>query len=486
MNSSLSQRLEAILAETHYDDWIRAQPRGGQRCANIQQLIQIARQFDDLKGEGLYQFVRHVRQLQEEIGDIEPAPLEATDAVRLMSVHQSKGLEFPVVVVADMGKRTDFRDANGSTILHEKYGLCTKIKPAGKIQRYNSLPLVLARQEEKIATVAEEMRLLYVALTRAKNLLICTGAISQNALNKWNGENGDKPSAPKLLQKGSWLNQLASFLQSEKQNWHAEPVGQGRWWNWKVHNAQEQSKRDENIDREVTAFSPEQLIELKNRFSRKYQFQAATEQPSKTSVTQLRRAAADADEEASQAFLRVYGSKDGAERGLAHHRFLQHLDLHGPLSREGLRAQAAAFKEAGVLTAEEFEMLDVAKLAKFWNSEAGGAILRNLQYLHRELPFTYRVSNEELSVLPAGILANLNDGEFVIVQGIADLVVIKPEEIWLLDFKTDGIGSGAVEAATAHYRPQIDLYAAALGAIYKTPVTKKWLHFFAPGETVEI
>lgn len=488
VNCSLSQRLEAILAETHYDDWIKAQPRGGQRYANIQQLIKIARQFDELKGEGLYQFVRHVQEVQGEIGDIEPAPLEATNAVRLMSVHQSKGLEFPVVLVADTGKGLNFMDARGSTLLHEKYGLCTKIQPPGRHQSYNSLPLILARHQERIAIAAEEMRLLYVALTRARNLLICTGSIGQKSLAKWSDLSTARPCGEHLLQDASWLKWMGAFLQMENPEWTSSASGAGEWWSWRVHQSPPlEGAAEGNAGSDQPGLSPEQLARLRERFERKYPFLAATDQPAKTSVTALRRNFSDMLEEESALapFLRTGGGKDGRERGLAHHHFLQHLDLQGPLDTAGLSAQAGALVEAKVLAREEFDYLNFKNLAAFWASPVGQQILANRTCLHRELPFTFRVGNEELEKLSGGFMAKLDPGEFVVVQGIADLVVVRPEEIWLLDFKTDSIEAAQVPATAAHYRLQIELYSLALESIYHRPVTQKHLHFFVPGRTVQ-
>ena len=131
----------------------------------------MARQFDETRGESLYLFLRHIQELQETAGDIEPATISDANAVRLMTVHQSKGLEFPVVAVADLGKRFNTSDQKSSLVLHPKYGVCAMIKAPETGALYPSLPLWLARRELLLDAIGEEMRVLYVALTRARDRL---------------------------------------------------------------------------------------------------------------------------------------------------------------------------------------------------------------------------------------------------------------------------------------------------------------------------
>src|SRR5439155_22776524 len=125
--------------------------------------------------QGLYRFLRLVRA-QEEAGlELEPASAQTDNAVRLMSIHKSKGLEFPVVVLAGIGIQFNLQDMRQDLLLHETYGLCSKVKPPGIEQSYPSLPYWLARRDEHRELLGEEMRLLYVAMTRARDTLILTG-----------------------------------------------------------------------------------------------------------------------------------------------------------------------------------------------------------------------------------------------------------------------------------------------------------------------
>ncbi|MEO7724702.1 MAG: UvrD-helicase domain-containing protein, partial [Chthoniobacterales bacterium] len=174
---SLSNCLDSILAETHYAQWLRAQERGAQRHANVQRLLGLAEQFDQFQRQGLFRFLRFIEAQQATDAEPEVAPTATGNAVRLMSVHQSKGLEFPVAVVADLGKAFNFQDLRAEIILDENYGLCPLVKPPDTGARYPSLVYWLARQRQKRELMGEELRLLYVAMTRARYKLILTGSM---------------------------------------------------------------------------------------------------------------------------------------------------------------------------------------------------------------------------------------------------------------------------------------------------------------------
>jgi ATP-dependent helicase/nuclease subunit A len=229
-----------------------------------------------------------------------------------------------------------------------------------------------------------------------------------------------------------------------------------------------------------------------------YPHLAATREPAKTSVTALRRRFAEA-EEATAAFPAAandaaapparrsrQGSLSAADTGTAHHRFLQCVALERTGSPAELEAEAKRLTEAGKLSADERAVLDFAVLAEFWSSPVGQRIRQHAGSVRRELGFTARFSPEEFRrVIGATPTPELAD-ECVVVQGVADLVVLQPAELWLLDFKTDAIAAGEVAERTRRYQPQLQLYALALARIYGRPVTELWLHFLARRQTVSL
>ncbi len=184
--STVSRCLETIIDATRYTDRPNAGGREEQRRGNVERFLHLARQFDAGRGESLSRFLRFLEAQQESEIDVEPASEPETDAVRLMSIHQSKGLEFPVVVVADLGKRFNEDDLKQRIILDSKLGLCPQIKPPDAAQFYPSLAHWLARTRQRREILGEEMRLLYVAFTRAAQRLILAGSTSdKNIEENW-------------------------------------------------------------------------------------------------------------------------------------------------------------------------------------------------------------------------------------------------------------------------------------------------------------
>ena len=176
---SLSQCLEEILAETLYADWLRAQPRGALRAANIASFLKLAAAFDQFQRQGLFRFLKFIAMQQAAEAEPEVSAVATENAVRLMSIHQSKGLEFPILVLADLAKTFNEQDLRGEIIFDEAFGLCPKVKPPTSGRRYPSLPHWLAQRRQQRELRGEELRLLYVALTRARDNLILTASITQ-------------------------------------------------------------------------------------------------------------------------------------------------------------------------------------------------------------------------------------------------------------------------------------------------------------------
>ncbi len=228
----------------------------------------------------------------------------------------------------------------------------------------------------------------------------------------------------------------------------------------------------------------------------KYPFVAATKRAAKSSVTALRRQAADElDDEAEPPFApprfarpikSARGKLSAAETGSAHHKFLQHLALENANDAAVLQSEAARLKRDGVLSADECAVLDLDAVAAFWQSDPGLRIRANAANVRRELAFTARFSPQELGeIIGAKPEAGL-ENEFVVVQGVADLAVVLPEEIWRVDFKTDDVRPADLPAKIKNYTPQLNLYARALAKIYSRPVSACWLHFFSQNRSALI
>ena len=514
--ASLSQCLESVLAEAHYAEWLRSRPRGAQRQANVARFLCLAQQFDQFQRQGLFRFLKFIEAQQAAEAEPEVAPVAGENAVRLMSIHQSKGLEFPVVVVADLAKAFNERDLRGEIIFDEQFGLCPRVKPPHTGRRYPSLPHWLAQKHQRCEQRGEELRLLYVAMTRARDTLILTATISEN---KWKSlwQKQEAINTQAIVSAKSYADWLGMWfgVQSPKSKVQNATEGELPHLRWRIVEDAEwsdQSATDgQQSPMEWPALDRKTKQRLRGVLMWQYGFDAATQRAAKSSVTALRRQAEDLDDEAEPMFqvssritephstkrLRRSHTKSqsairnpqltAAAAGTAHHKFLQFVALEKADHLAALKAEAERLETAGVLTTDERTVLDLEAVAAFWNSAPGRKIrAQSPDCIKRELPFTAKFSPVEVdAIIGAKTPPGLED-EFVVVQGVADLVVLLPKEIWLADFKTDEIKPKELTKQKRFYEPQLKLYAGALSRIYSRPVTNCWLHFLAARKTISI
>jgi ATP-dependent helicase/nuclease subunit A len=342
--------------------------------------------------------------------------------------------------------------------------------------------------------------LLYVAMTRVRDNLILTGSVSGSKWEKlWKEPGAITPH--KILAAKScsdWLGLwFANQVQSPKSKVQGETEGELPSLRWRiVDDAELAIEKAEGGNRKSEAQLPELDGESKRKLKKmlawRYEFGAATERAAKSSVTALRRQAADElGDEAEQIFpaRRIARAKlSAADTGTAHHKFLQHFSFESAVDLKSLEAGAKRLEGEKVLSADERGALALENVAVFWNSEAGQKIRKHAASVKRELAFTAKFSPKELSEITGTQSEAGLENEFVVVQGVADLVVLLPKEIWLVDFKTDEVRANDLAGKVKTYSPQLKLYANALAKIYSRPVTNCWLHFLSvqKTETVKI
>ena len=505
--SSLSECLEEILDETHYAGWLKAHPRGAQKHANVQRFLNLAEKFDQFQRHGLFRFLKFIGAQREIEAEPEVAPAAEENAVRLMSIHQSKGLEFPIVALADLGKGFNEQDLRGEIIFDEEFGLCPRVQPPKAGGRYPSLSYWLAQKNQRRELRGEELRLFYVALTRARDNLILCGGISEKKWQAWQKPEAIAPK--KILAAKSYADWLGLWFGNQAQNpkpkVQSGTEGELQNLRWRIFVDEELVQKAEGGKRKMEIELPPLDDEAKEKLSKvlswKYGFESATERAAKSSVTALRRQAADeSDGEAERVFNFQFSKRPGQKRkaegdgrkltaadaGVAAHKFLEHFNFEMASDLKSLETEAARLEADKILLADEREVLDLKAVAMFWNSVFGREILANAGNVKRELTFTAKFSSGELDeILGEKSGANL-EGEFVIVQGVADLVVLLPKEIWLVDFKTDVVRADELAGKIKMYSPQLKLYADSLAKIYSRPVTRCALHFLAARKTEDV
>ncbi len=496
---SLARCLETVLAETRYDLWLETQPRGAQRALNVKRLLSLARRFGEFQRQGLYRFLRFIEAQQEAGAEPDAPPAAEQNAVRLLSIHQSKGLEFPIVALADLGKPFNLGDLKSEFILDDRYGLCPLVSPPGTRAHYPSLPYWLARRRQLEESLGDELRLLYVAFTRARNLLVLTATISEKKIQQCESALTEIPEAS-LIKARSYLDWLALWFAREI----ARPLSAGdhELLRWQLHEDSAltqigaEAPPPTTIPEAPAAVKAPDPHALEKKLAWRYPYPEVTREPAKASVSTLRRRAVDSDENLAKPLgpgnrrwpelePRKPAAASALEIGSALHAFMQHVHLPQATSLAALKQECARLVQAGHLTAEQGSLVNLNQAWRFFGSDIGQSIRAQAGCVRRELAFTCRVSLDELSTfLGQPILHQTPD--FVVVQGAADLVVLLPDEIWLLDFKTDRIEARDLELRSAQYRPQLELYARALRGIYRRPVTRCWLYFLTLGKDVTI
>lgn len=489
--ASLSRCLEQVLTETHYDDWLKSRPRGAQRHANVGRFLDLAQKFDQFQRQGLFRFLKFIEAQRAAAAEPDGAMGTDENAVHLMSIHQSKGLEFPVVAIADLAKPFNQQDRSAEIIFDEGLGLCPKVKPPHTGRRYSSLPHWLAQRQERREQAGEELRLLYVALTRARDTLILTGSITKK---KWETlwAETSAVTSPKILAAKSYADWLGLWF-AQQPGASLALEGELPHLHWRIAEdaeltgAAKAESGEPKAETELPELNEETLRMLRENLTGQYGFGAATRRAAKSSVTALRRQAvdemADEAEPVFPARRSVHAKLSAADAGTAHHKFLQRVVLASVGELASLAAEAERLEREKFLSADERGILDLKAVAAFWDSDAGQKIRRQAANVKRELAFTAKFSPAELAAM-VGAKSNAGlENEFVVVQGVADLVVLLKEEIWLVDFKTDEVGVADLPAKIKLYAPQLKLYARALEKIYARPVTNSWLHFLSAQQT---
>lgn len=506
--TSLSGCLEMILVETHYAEWLLTQSQGERRHANVQRLLALAQRFDQFQRQGLFRFLRFIETQQAAETEPDVPSVGEEDAVRLMSIHQSKGLEFPVVVLADLGKAFNRSDLTADIILDEEYGVCPQIKPPHTGQRYPSLPYWMARRRQNQELLSEELRLLYVGMTRARDFLILSASVPESRLRTtWCGKREPHLEVLKGAQSyADWLG--VWFSRNGGEDLFRARKGQTGWLRWFLHDHSSLGAHPAGavqktaLAGQALEADPAALEKLLKRLAWQYPWEIATRQPAKTSVSAIRRRAMLAEEASvSTYWSRIPARKStkpalaqgkkkpklsAGEIGDAHHTFLQLVELEQTGSVADLEREARRLCVERALTTEEFAVLDLQKIAAFWNSDIGRQFRSKATFVRRELAFTARFSPNELARFTGDPQDSRLEQEYVVVQGIVDLAVILSKEIWVLDFKTDEMKASEIDGKVKLYQPQLSLYAQALSRSYNRPVSQCWLYFFSLGHAVKI
>ena len=504
--------LRRIFADTGYGEFVSSMPGGQQRQANLEMLLEKAKAFESTSYRGLFHFVRYIEQLQKYDVDYGEAALEdeQSDTVRVMTIHKSKGLEFPVVFVSGLGKRFNMQDARSSVVLHAGLGVGLDAVDTGRRTKSPSIVKKVIQKEEALDALGEELRVLYVALTRAKEKLILTGTISNLEKKMENYGMVRNQEAEQLsfgrLSKASaywdWLLPSLARLTPEipvrvrvlgfedivKEEVEEETAGRI------TRAALEQWDADRVYDGEVREH-------LETQFGYCYPYADSRVKKLKFTVSELKKRVhfletfgEGADEAGAYGevmyeepevvpliprFLQGEAELTGASRGTAYHRLLELLDFRKEYTEEVLKEDMERFRKEGKISGEMADAIRPADIIGFLFCPSGrrmkACALNGT--LKKEQPFVLGVDARE-------IYPKEQEGEEILVQGIIDVYFEEPDGLVVLDYKTDRVRDAG--ELKERYHAQLDYYARALERMTGRRVKEKIIYSFALKEEIAL
>jgi ATP-dependent helicase/nuclease subunit A len=519
--SSLADLIWQLYSETHFYDFVGGMPGGKQRQANLRALYDRARQYEATSFRGLFRFLRFVERMQNRGDDLGAARAlgEQEDVVRLMTIHSSKGLEFPVVFVAGLARRFNMKDINRSYLLDKELGFATRFVDTKLRISYPTLPQLAMKRKLRFDLLAEEMRVLYVALTRAKEKLYLIGTVKDAAKEIENWKNylthtewllpdAVRASANCYL---DWIGP-ALIRHRDSSKLHGDGVftsleeitNHPSKWNIEMIEAKTLRQMDEikqqQNDQIIKALEKMQPISQSSEYKEKiyhhltweYNDQLLTMLRAKQSVSELKRQREIFGENADNALLRPFSAPiakrplfmqekklTAAEKGTAMHMVMQHVELTKPITEETVREQIAKMVNEELLTYEQAESVDVRSVVAFFATDIGKRLLK-AQHIYREIPFSLSLAASEVYGLEGKA-----ERENVLIQGVVDCMFEDEAGLVLIDFKTDAITNrfpGGLDQAKAvlekRYRTQVDLYRRAIEQIWKKEVKECYLYLF--------
>lgn len=491
---TLTELLETVLSVTRMDSLYGAMAGGGIRRENIQSFYGLAADFEAVKLRGLGEFLDFLDSMEAK-GLMTAGEQSAVGAVTMMSIHKSKGLEFPVVLVCGLSREFNRESVRAQVLCDQELGLGLSAVDEENRVRYPTIAKRAIAVKTTMDSLSEEMRVLYVALTRARDRLIMTYAAGNLEAELSSLALRMDGSSPELLSRdvvcpGQWVL-MAALCRTEAGALFAlggrpeHTVPGAIPWKIRVVSAREEAACCRQETEQTN--KPAQLTrQMAQGLSFRYPYGAATAAPSKQTATQ--RKGRDKDAEAAEHAPRackvlwrrpsfVESSRDATAYGNAVHACMQHIRFDRCKDTQTVVGEIQRMTQEGFLTKEQAQWIPCETIAAFFESELGQR-MRSSQRVLREFKF---------SILDdATHYDSQLEGEQILLQGVVDCALVESDGITIVDFKTDTVTEETIQLRTDRYAPQIRTYAAALARIYEKPVKEALLYFFQMQAFVKI
>ena len=446
---------------------------GERRRANLMELIALSERFEATGYRGLHRFVLWLRRLAEKGQEISSAA--PASGVQILSVHKSKGLEFPIVFLCDLSRRFNLRDSAARVLVHPELGLGAKVTDLERRVEYPTLARTAIARRLRRETLSEEMRLLYVAMTRAKEYLFLTASVKDPSARLEKLRAGlSLPLAPEALSDASCpLDWLLAASYADNGEHLAVTIC-------------EDEKANDLPASDAAGAAPDEdfLALLRHNLSFVYPHAASEALPSKITATELKdRAAPDEDAQSIAPhprrsfrlpdFAREQKPLRGAERGTATHLVLQYMDFSKATGEEGVRAEIERMRQKRFLSDREAEAVDAQAIVRLFSSPLGRRML-SAETITREFKFSL--------LCPADEVLDAPSADKVLLQGVVDCLLEEDGELTVIDYKTDAVRTEEqLRERTALYTPQLRAYAKAVERIFRKPVKECVLYFLSMG-----
>ena len=491
----LARLLEEIFCITRMDSIYAAMDGGVERTANLREFYRLALDFEAAARRDLGQFLEHLDLLSDKGLTIQEPPTGG--AVQILSIHKSKGLEYPVVFLSSLSRGFNTEDLRAPVLCDRSLGLGLSAVDRENRVRYPTIAKRAIAAQSARQNLSEELRVLYVGMTRARDRLIMTYAekkpedtLADIALRLDLG--GSQLLASEVSNPGQWVlmealcrteaGALFDLAGARPNETHLADFP------WKIVTAtcasdEELGKSEEETK---TISMPEGTVELlRSQLSFCYPHEAATVTPSKQTATQLKGRDKDdevrenAEADPKQRTWRRFGDRSvrrGADYGVAMHTLMQYVRFDACASLESLEGEIKRLTDARVIPAELSDRLDRNAILAFFRTDLGRRLMTG-KYI-REFKFSIL---EDADAYGDGL-----EGEKILLQGVVDCALVEKDGITVVDFKTDYVTEATLSEVLARYRPQVDTYSRALERIYEMRVKGTYLYFFHLKKLIEV
>ena len=495
--NTIAQLIEKIFVLTRMDSIYAAMDQGEARSTNLRTFYRLAADYEGTGRRDLAQFLEYLDAMEEK-GLVTVGDNTTAGAVTIMSIHKSKGLEFPVVFLCGLSREFNRESLRAQVLCGKTLGLGMSVADTVNRVRYPAISKRAIVSKTAAESLSEEMRVLYVAMTRARDRLVMTYAVKNLQGDLEDIALRYDIVGPELLTRdvvcpGEWvlLSALKRMEAGELHHLGGKPkktrISEDPWL-IQVDQAPEETRKSTAIREETQKMDPRAEEKLREALEFHYSHEEATRAPSKQTATQRKGRAKDQEaaentqepKPPARSWRRPAfrsGQIQGKAYGNAIHGVLQYIRYESCGTLDGVAKEIRRLAEFGLITSEQAQMVRPRVIARFFESEIGKKLLGGCDHLRE---FKFSILDEGRNYGP-GL-----EGEQVLLQGVVDLALLEEGGITVVDFKTDFATSENLQQLVDRYRPQVETYAGAMERIYGKPVRAAYLYFFHMDVFVEI